>query len=117
MIVSYYLPSCNSFMGRFLEGLSRFLLSPPDAGARDDEVHVLVERPLAGAMGAFIFVRLFMDVIFFSTLFLLTVIGTLVVYTLMIGDIESKTYEFGMLRALGLEFGVLRSLLTIQAFW
>ena len=104
-------------MGRFLEGLSRFLLSPPDAGARDDEVHVLVERPLAGAMGAFIFVRLFMDVIFFSTLFLLTVIGTLVVYTLMIGDIESKTYEFGMLRALGLEFGVLRSLLTIQAFW
>ena len=76
---------------------------------------VSVITPVASAVGAFQFIRLFLDNIFNSMIFLLTLLGSLVIYSLMLGNVETKTYEYGMLRALGMPYLTLTQLLYSQA--
>ena len=85
------------------------------AEVRPKNVTVSILTPVAAAVGAFQFIRLFLDNIFNSMIFLLTLLGSLVIYSLMLGNVETKTYEYGMLRALGMPYGTLKSLLYSQA--
>ena len=86
------------------------------AMARPANTTVTVITPVAAAVGAFQFIRLFLDNIFNSMIFLLTLLGSLVIYSLMLGNVETKTYEYGMLRALGMPYKTLTQLLYSQAF-
>jgi len=83
--------------------------------ARPVNTTVSIVTPVAAAVSAFQFIRLFLDNIFNSMIFLLTLLGSLVIYSLMLGNVETKTYEYGMLRALGMPYTTLKSLLYGQA--
>ena len=85
-------------------------------GSLPANMSVEILTPVANAVSAFQFIRLFLDTVFNSVIFLLTLLGCLVIYALMIGNVETKTYEYGMLRALGMTHKTLTDLLSVQAF-
>lgn len=51
-------------------------------------------------LGAFEYLRLFLDQIVMSVIVVFVVLSALVVFTLLLSNADAKTYEYGMLRAL-----------------
>ena len=82
----------------------------------DELFPVTITTPVEGIMAGFLAIRMFLEILFFSSVFLLCLLGCLVIYSLLVSDIDSKTYEYAMLRALGLRRHSLFILLSLQAF-
>eukprot|EP00762_Andalucia_godoyi_P002414 ANDGO_02681.mRNA.1 FtsX domain-containing protein len=67
--------------------------------------------PIAAALKATTFIRMFLDQLFYLVVVLMIFLGSLLIYALLLANVEEKTYEYAMLRALGLSK---RSLLMIM---
>jgi ABC-type antimicrobial peptide transport system permease subunit len=85
-------------------------------GLGDDlAASVSLTAPMASAVGALYFIRLFLDQIFTFVTVVLSALGALLIYSLMLSNVDERTYEYGMLRALGMRQPVLIQLLLVQA--
>ncbi|KAI9140455.1 FtsX-like permease family-domain-containing protein [Paraphysoderma sedebokerense] len=72
---------------------------------------------LSQALNISLFIRIFMDEIFFTVIAVLALLAILLIYSLLIADVEEKTFEYGMLRSLGLKQGNLVTLLILQSLY
>eukprot|EP00667_Euglena_gracilis_P000890 EG_transcript_889 len=73
------------------------------------------QAPVMWTLGAFEYLRLFLDQIVMSVIVVFVVLSALVVFTLLLSNADAKTYEYGMLRALGLPHRSLWILILYQA--